>query len=43
MCGSSIVSAMETDGPEDLSHVTLIVTDGRKDSVYVSLKTCSLK
>lgn len=39
MCSPSIVSAMETDGPEDLGSVTLIVIDGRKDGVCISLKT----
>lgn len=42
MCSPSVVSAMETDGPEDLRSVTLIVIDGRKNGVYVSLKTSSL-
>lgn len=43
MRSPSIVSAMETDGPEELSSVTLIVMDGRKDGVYVSVKTASLE
>lgn len=43
MCGPSIVSTMETDGPEDLCSVRLIVIDGRKDGVYVSFKTPNLE
>lgn len=38
MCGPSNVSAMETDRPDDLSSVTLIVIDGRKDGVCLHLK-----
>lgn len=43
MYSPSFVSAMETDGLEELSSVTLIVINGRGDSVYVSLKTSILE